>query len=80
MIIPYNASHRAKKNYLTDNLIIDHYDEDLKCNWYKLNGNNKNFINDKDANLLIKCLTDVVNNDFQKIGTHNMKFTIRINY
>jgi len=71
MTIPYNASRRSMKKYITDSLIVK---EGLKENdkdntiWYTDSERNKNIlINDKDISLLINSIMWIIQNDFSKI-------------
>lgn len=64
MTIPYNASHRSMKKYLTEILHKVRYDEDNKVYWYSDGTKNNLTINDNDCRLLINCITGIIFNDF----------------
>lgn len=68
MTIPYNASHRKKRDALRDKLVISERtrdkDEDKDITLYKDEVGNKTEMNNKDITLLITCLDRIIKNDF----------------
>lgn len=68
MTIPYNSSASSMKSYITKSLVLIEEDVKNKLNWYSdSESNTKVLINDRDVNLLIKTLKEIIENDFEKI-------------
>jgi hypothetical protein len=66
MTIPYNASHRSMKKYVTESLIKFGYDEDISVYWYTDNNKNNDMLIN-DCKLLINCITNVIFYGYEKI-------------
>lgn len=65
MTIPYNASYRSMKKYLTGSLHKVSFEEDNKVYWYTDTIKKSDvLINDNDCKLLINCITNIIFNYF----------------
>ena len=68
MTIPYNASSLSMRNYIKSNLYLVEQSNDNNLSWYsKTDKESKPWINNKDILLLVRCIQNIVNNDFVKI-------------
>ena len=66
MTIPYNSSRKSMIDYIKKSLILIDSDDKL-LEWFTDSDiNRKVIINEKDISLLVKCLINIIENDFFK--------------
>ena len=63
MTIPYNSGIISMKNYLLETLVYIKTEDNVA--WYSYNSDNtENLVNVKDIFLLIRCIKNIISNDF----------------